>query len=172
MELLDVYAAAKVGIEISSPPGYNYAILLPCELITETLVTDTVPVLWLSYPPVTAITRRYIIRSPFVDDRRRRTERMNVQATITLRWPCLFAAVTGAWPSEDLEPRCTCISSVMAIYIQVHDCNHDLRFCRTLRCAAYISFKSITERIAQIIDVESTLNLTDAHVLQIISFVL
>jgi len=163
-----IYAAAKVGIEIeiSSPLGYNYAILLLCELITETLVNDS-SVPWLSWLPITAITRRYIIRSPFVDDRRRRTERIHVQAMITMT---MFI--------RHCNRRLTIRRSGTAMYvyfirngnihIQVHDCNHDLRCCRTLQCAAYISLlKSITERITQIIDVESTLNLINVHVLRL-----
>jgi len=42
----------------------------------------TAPAGRLSCPPVTAITRRYIIRLPFADDKRRRTGRVYARAVI------------------------------------------------------------------------------------------
>jgi len=72
----------------------------------------TAPAGRLSCPPVTAITRRYIIRLPFADDKRRRTERSCARCdhSVFIR---RFSQRAG--PSKDLEPRCACISSVMTI---------------------------------------------------------
>lgn len=78
----DVAAKAEIEIEIRNPAGCNYAILpmLLCGLLRNSRGRQR---LFPDYcPPVTAITRRYIIRLPFADDRRRRTERMHVQAVI------------------------------------------------------------------------------------------